>query len=103
MKGEKKLFKNFVNEPANSHRKFTFSAPERSSFLKFINIELTRNYVLEYDEEQYSAVRKKLYLFMKIPREVEKFMLYGFFQVNELRLLHVFDFAKIDVTQYTIN
>ncbi len=54
---------------------------EKFSFLNFIGIELTRNYVLEYDEEQYSAVRKKVYLFMKIPWEVEKFMAYGFLQV----------------------
>lgn len=56
------------------------------SFFKFIGIELTRNYVLEYDEEQYSAVRKKVYLFMKIPWEVEKFMAYGFFQVLYITL-----------------
>ncbi|KAK7571123.1 hypothetical protein V9T40_014727 [Parthenolecanium corni] len=69
-------------------------APEKSSFLKFINIELTRNYVLEYDEEQYSAVRKKLYLFMKIPREVEKFMAYGFFQCAD-SFLFIYTFLPL--------
>ncbi|KAJ8873636.1 hypothetical protein PR048_024458 [Dryococelus australis] len=44
------------------------------------SIELTRGYMLEHDEEQYSARREKMYAFMKIPAEVEKFMMYGFFQ-----------------------
>lgn len=33
--------------------------------------------MLENDEERFSAGREKFYLFMKIPKEVEKFMLYG--------------------------
>jgi hypothetical protein len=52
------------------------------SLLKFLGVELTRGYMLEHDEERYSARREKVYSFMKIPREVEKFMAYGFFQVR---------------------
>jgi len=52
------------------------------SLLTFLNVELTRGYMLEHDEERYSARREKVYSFMKIPREVEKFMAYGFFQVS---------------------
>lgn len=53
------------------------------SLLTFLSVELTRGYMLEHDEERYSARREKVYSFMKIPREVEKFMAYGFFQVSQ--------------------
>lgn len=51
------------------------------SLREFLGTELKRSYALEHDEEQYSARREKVYSFMKIPREVEKFMIYGFMQV----------------------
>jgi hypothetical protein len=56
------------------------------SFREFLQTELTRGYQLEYDEERFSARREKIYSFMKIPREVEKFMIYGFFQVSFIYL-----------------
>ena len=37
--------------------------------------ELTRGYLLEYDEEKYTEKRERVYTFMKIPREVEKVLL----------------------------
>ncbi|XP_046385644.1 protein TAPT1 homolog isoform X2 [Ischnura elegans] len=55
------------------------STPAPSLF-QFLKVELTRGYLLEHDEERYSARREKVYSFLKIPREVEKFMAYGFFQ-----------------------
>ena len=51
------------------------------SLLNFLQAELTRGYALERDEEAYDARREKIYTFMRIPREVEKFVAYGFFQV----------------------
>lgn len=54
------------------------------SLIQFLRTELTRGYHLEQDEERFSAQREKIYSFMKIPREVEKFMFYGFFQVNKI-------------------
>ena len=53
------------------------------SFYRFIRAELSRGYQLEHDEERYVARREKVYTFMKIPREVEKFMCYGFFQCTD--------------------
>ena len=50
--------------------------------MQFLFVELTRGYLLEHDEARFSARREKVYSFMKIPREVEKFMAYGFFQVS---------------------
>jgi len=49
--------------------------------MQFLRTELTRGYQLEHDEERFSARREKVYSFMKIPREVENFMAYGFLQV----------------------
>lgn len=50
--------------------------------MHFLRTELTRGYQLEHDEERFSARREKIYSFMQIPREVEKFMTYGFLQVE---------------------
>ncbi|XP_046687249.1 protein TAPT1 homolog, partial [Homalodisca vitripennis] len=34
------------------------------SLLKFLGVELTRGYILEHDEEQYTARREKVYSFL---------------------------------------
>jgi len=41
---------------------------------------MTRGYMLEHDEERYSARRQKIYAFVRIPRELECFMVYGIMQ-----------------------
>lgn len=52
---------------------------------------MTRGYVLEHDEERFSARREKIYTFMKIPRELEKFMVYGMLQcVDSFLFIHTF-------------
>ncbi|CAH0770496.1 unnamed protein product [Bemisia tabaci] len=63
---------------------------------RFIGMELTRNYVLQNEEDQYSARREKVYSFMKIPVEVEKFMGYGFLQCAD-SFLFVYTFLPIRV------
>jgi hypothetical protein len=52
--------------------------------------------MLEHDEERYSARREKVYSFMKIPREVEKFMAYGFFQASWKQDVHYLEFIVVD-------
>ncbi|XP_012281531.1 protein TAPT1 homolog [Orussus abietinus] len=64
------------------------------SLSQFLWTELTRGYQLEHDEERYSARREKIYSFMKIPREVEKFMAYGFFQCAD-SFLFVYTFLPL--------
>lgn len=45
----------------------------------------------EHDEERFSARREKIYTFMKIPREVEKFMTYGVLQcIDSFLYIHTF-------------
>ncbi|XP_051176468.1 protein TAPT1 homolog isoform X1 [Leptopilina boulardi] len=64
------------------------------SLIQFLRTELTRGYHLEQDEERFSAQREKIYSFMKIPREVEKFMFYGFFQCAD-SFLFVYTFLPL--------
>lgn len=59
--------------------------------MDFFRLELTRGYILEHDEERYTARREKIYTFMRIPREVEKFMFYGVIQCCDSFLyIHTF-------------
>lgn len=64
------------------------------SLFSFLQVEMTRGYMLEHDEERFSARREKVYSFMKIPREVEKFMTYGFFQCAD-SFLFVYTFLPV--------
>ncbi|CAN7938917.1 unnamed protein product, partial [Ixodes hexagonus] len=51
-----------------------------ASLYEYLYGELRRGYYLENDEQRYEDRREKFYIFFKIPRELEKFILYGFFQ-----------------------
>lgn len=69
--------------------------PEKAaSLFAFLHVELTRGYLLEHDEERFSARREKVYSFIKIPQELEKFMAYGFFQCAD-SLLFVYTFLPL--------
>ncbi|KAJ0183314.1 hypothetical protein K1T71_001290 [Dendrolimus kikuchii] len=65
-----------------------------TSLFAFLHVELTRGYLLEHDEERFSARREKVYSFIKIPQELEKFMAYGFFQCAD-SLLFVYTFLPL--------
>ena len=49
----------------------TSSLPE-SSLFDYMHSELRRGYFLENEEQRYTERREKFYMFMKIPRELEK-------------------------------
>uniref|UniRef100_A0A4W3HWJ1 Transmembrane anterior posterior transformation 1a n=1 Tax=Callorhinchus milii TaxID=7868 RepID=A0A4W3HWJ1_CALMI len=49
------------------------------SLLRFISAELTRGYLLEHNEAKYTERREKVYTCLRIPRELEKLMFFGFF------------------------
>jgi len=57
------------------------------SLWDFISVEFKRGYSLENDEKEFSDRREKVYTFMKIPLEVERFMFYGFCQVCKPQLV----------------
>ncbi|CAD6996510.1 unnamed protein product [Ceratitis capitata] len=61
------------------------------SFMDFFKVELTRGYILEHDEERYTARRQKIYSFMRIPRDLERFITYGIIQCADSFLyIHTF-------------
>ena len=66
------------------------------SLFRYISSEVTRSYMLEHDQERYTSKREKMYTFMKIPRELEKFMSYGFFHCLD-SFLFVFTFLPLRV------
>lgn len=62
--------------------------------MDFLRVELNRGYCLDHDEERYTARREKIYSFMKIPRELEKFLAYGMMQCAD-SFLYIFTFLPI--------
>ncbi|XP_067845591.1 transmembrane anterior posterior transformation protein 1 homolog isoform X1 [Heptranchias perlo] len=53
--------------------------PSDLSLLRFISAELTRGYLLEHNEAKYKERRERVYTCLRIPRELEKLMFFGFF------------------------
>ncbi|XP_061107288.1 transmembrane anterior posterior transformation protein 1 homolog isoform X1 [Conger conger] len=49
------------------------------SLVRFIRTELTRGYFLEHNEAKYKERRERVYTCMRIPRELEKLMIFGIF------------------------
>ncbi|CAH3194359.1 unnamed protein product [Porites evermanni] len=46
--------------------------------MKYIMAEISRGKYMELEEDKYTEKREKVYTFMKIPREFEKLMVFGF-------------------------
>ncbi|KAI6186820.1 hypothetical protein M3Y98_00174400 [Aphelenchoides besseyi] len=53
-------------------------APKKLTTWEFVWLELTRGYSLENDQNRYTEKRRKVYAFLRIPYELEKFLFYGF-------------------------
>ncbi|XP_045568343.1 transmembrane anterior posterior transformation protein 1 homolog [Salmo salar] len=49
------------------------------SLVRFMGAELTRGYFLEHNEAKYTERRERVYTCLRIPKELEKLMLFGFF------------------------
>ncbi|XP_029348693.1 protein TAPT1 homolog [Acyrthosiphon pisum] len=64
------------------------------SLWDFILFEFKRDYSLENDEKEFSDKREKVYNFMKIPLEVERFMFYGICQCVD-SFLFVYTFLPL--------
>ncbi|XP_034486198.1 protein TAPT1 homolog isoform X2 [Drosophila innubila] len=76
---------------AASQQRQQNAGSETSTFYDFFKVEMTRGYMLEHDEERYSARRQKIYSFMRIPRDLERFMVYGIMQCADSFLyIHTF-------------
>uniref|UniRef100_A0A672G3D3 Transmembrane anterior posterior transformation protein 1 homolog n=1 Tax=Salarias fasciatus TaxID=181472 RepID=A0A672G3D3_SALFA len=66
------------------------------SLTRFICAELTRGYFLEHNEAKYTERRERVYTCMRIPKELEKLMLFGFFLCVDA-FLYVFTLLPLRV------
>uniref|UniRef100_A0A8C5LMB2 Transmembrane anterior posterior transformation 1 n=1 Tax=Leptobrachium leishanense TaxID=445787 RepID=A0A8C5LMB2_9ANUR len=66
------------------------------SLLRFISAELTRGYFLEHNEAKYKERRERVYTCLRIPGELEKLMLFGFFLCLDA-FLYVFTLLPLRV------
>lgn len=92
--------------------------PKKLSLMEFVWIELTRyfsllififwlniwmfsGYSLQQDQDRYTEKRRKVYAFIRIPFELEKFFFYGFLQCLD-SFCHTFTFLPIRIIVSTI-
>ncbi|XP_061541809.1 transmembrane anterior posterior transformation protein 1 homolog isoform X2 [Phycodurus eques] len=67
-----------------------------TSLTRFICTELTRGYFLEHNEAKYTERRERVYTCMRIPKELEKLMIFGFFLCVDA-FLYVFTLLPLRV------
>ncbi|CAC5376703.1 TAPT1 [Mytilus coruscus] len=68
----------------------------RVSVFGYFKSELTRGYLLERDQEKFTERRQRVYTFMKTPRELEKFLLYGYLHCMDA-FLFIFTFLPLRI------
>ncbi|KAF7663139.1 hypothetical protein LDENG_00217540 [Lucifuga dentata] len=66
------------------------------SLARYVCAELTRGYFLEHNEAKYTERREKVYTCMRIPKELEKLMIFGFFLCMDA-FLYVFTLLPLRV------
>lgn len=66
----------------------------RISLWGFLTGEIKRGYAFENEEEKFRQRREQVYTFIRIPKEMEKFMFYGLLQLTDA-FLYVFTFLPI--------
>uniref|UniRef100_A0AAR2JQK4 Transmembrane anterior posterior transformation 1a n=1 Tax=Pygocentrus nattereri TaxID=42514 RepID=A0AAR2JQK4_PYGNA len=74
---------------------FLFSA-QNLSLVRFVSAELTRGYFLEHNEAKYTERRERVYTCLRIPKELEKLMIFGFFLCLDA-FLYVFTLLPLRV------
>ncbi|KAA8588623.1 transmembrane anterior posterior transformation protein 1 homolog isoform X1 [Etheostoma spectabile] len=80
----------------NSVRREQRDHPADPSLTRFISAELTRGYFLEHNEAKYTERRERVYTFLRIPKELEKLMTFGFFLCVDA-FLYVFTLLPLRV------
>jgi transmembrane anterior posterior transformation protein 1 len=93
---ERSLFTFSPSKKTRHHNSLLLFFVDKMKFglLDFLRVELNRGYCLDHDEERYTARREKIYSFMKIPRELEKFLAYGCMQCAD-SFLYIFTFLPL--------
>ncbi|KAL7855758.1 hypothetical protein AOLI_G00193620 [Acnodon oligacanthus] len=66
------------------------------SLVRFVSAELTRGYFLEHNEAKYTERRERVYTCLRIPKELEKLMIFGFFLCLDA-FLYVFTLLPLRV------
>lgn len=66
------------------------------SLWRFISAELTRGYFLEHNEAKYTERRERVYTCLRIPKELEKLMFFGYFLCLDA-FLYVFTLLPLRV------
>lgn len=84
------------DDDENTSEKTTETKATRMSMMSFFTTELTRGYLLERDKAKFSERRERVYTFMKTPRELEKFLVYGFLQCLDAFLFY-FTFLPVRI------
>ncbi|XP_038127698.1 transmembrane anterior posterior transformation protein 1 homolog [Cyprinodon tularosa] len=90
-----------VNETLGLHEKNGGTRGEKGnlsdlSLIRFITTELTRGYFLEHNEAKYTERRERVYTCLRIPKELEKLMTFGFFLCLDT-FLYVFTLLPLRV------
>ncbi|XP_070647942.1 transmembrane anterior posterior transformation protein 1 homolog isoform X2 [Bos indicus] len=73
-----------------------FLNKQELSLFRFLSAELTRGYFLEHNEAKYTERRERVYTCMRIPRELEKLMVFGIFLCLDA-FLYVFTLLPVRV------
>ncbi|KAM8879561.1 transmembrane anterior posterior transformation protein 1 homolog [Spinachia spinachia] len=100
-KTEKNEEKDGVTETLGFHDKNGGSKSRKRnlsdlSLVRFITTELTRGYFLEHNEAKYTERRERVYTCLRIPKELEKLMTFGFFLCLDA-FLYVFTLLPLRV------
>ncbi|XP_035275352.1 transmembrane anterior posterior transformation protein 1 homolog isoform X4 [Anguilla anguilla] len=80
----------------NAGKKGKQSSLSDLTLFRFIGTELTRGYFLEHNEAKYTERRERVYTCLRIPRELEKLMIFGFFLCLDA-FLYVFTLLPLRV------
>lgn len=97
LRGEKPSTMPKEADKRSRHPSIVLTATERQKtrdFWQFFSSELSRGYTLENDGARFQEKRKKVYAFIKIPKELEKFLMYGFLQCSDA-FLFMFTFLPL--------
>ncbi|KAI1724016.1 eukaryotic membrane protein family domain-containing protein [Ditylenchus destructor] len=69
---------------------------KKLGMFEFVWMELTRGYSLQKDQDRYTEKRRKVYAFLRIPLELERFFFFGVLQCLDA-FCHVFTFLPIRI------
>lgn len=66
------------------------------SMFRYFTSELTRGYLPEKDQKNFTEKRKRIYTFIQVPLQLEQFIIYGFFQCVDA-FLFIFTFLPLRI------